>query len=480
VGRTTHILRGCSAVRWLLASALLLLCATTTTTVTNAAPREGGESAPDAELKVLPQPRRLVDTQPGSGYQGAGQALTGLTEPHCFHIAGQVGVPSTATAVMATLTAVGYSVNGWITLFAAGDEIPDTSNLNFDVDQYATASLTLVPLGDDGQVCAVGQAGTHLLLDVVGFLAPPPAASGLTCASAATLESLLTCIVDQSGMRDRTGVYVIPSEAARAEAKLAARAMLSGICTSAVLGDALAPSYRLTRFTDASTGRRYCVLLEVGDRDGNGKVDQGWGTFIVADDATRELNIAIAHPLDDARTQDEGLGVFSATRSRSFLMAGARRDLGGQRSCPGDPEPCDASDVAHNVDTLFYAVTEELAAFYGSTDWTQLQFHGNRSCPRSDAHLSYGARLPLTGSDRLSVLKAQLRERHQDWLVTLFGEPGVACDLHGTTNVEGRLLNADPASSIRRFIHIEQWMDEQRTDRRDARNWIPAISATWP
>jgi hypothetical protein len=232
-------------------------------------------------------------------------------------------------------------------------------------------------------------------------------------------------------------------------------------------------------FTDARTARPYCVLLEVGDADGNGKVDRGWGTFIVDSNATRELNIAVAHPFDDARTQDEGLAIFRDTTSRSFLMAGARRDLGEQRTCPGE-DSCAASDVAHNTDTMFYAVTQELADFYNSSDWTQLQFHGNRNCPETDIHLSYGVRIPFSGTDKLSVLKRELIAHHPDWLVTAFGEPGERCELDGTTNVEGQLLNDGVAASQRRFMHIEQYMDEQRTDRRDAGNWIPVIVAAFP
>ncbi len=450
--------------------------------VRGASPVHASQPSGNAELKLLAQPRRLVDTQPGSGYQGAGQALAGLTLPRCYQVAGQVGVPDDAVGVVANLTAVGYSVNGWITLFPAGSAIPDTSNLNFDTDQYAVANLAMVPLGDGGELCAVGQAGTHLILDVVGYFQGAAVDSELTCPTAHTLGTLLTCVVDQSGMRDRSGVYVIPSAAERADFRLAARAMLTGACATIALGETISSAYRVRTFTDAANAKHYCVLMEVGDVDGNGKVDRGWGTFIVDNSATRELNIAIAHPLDDARTQDEGLGIFRETNSRSLLLAGARRDLGGQRSCPGEDAQgtCAASDVAHNTDTMFYAVTEELAAFYGSNDWTQLQFHGNRSCPETDIHMSYGVGIPLIGTDKLSVLKNQLTQHQPNWGVTVFGQPGDRCALDGTTNVEGRLLNDGAPAAQRRFIHIEQYMDEQRTDRRDASNWIPVIVDSWP
>jgi hypothetical protein len=133
--------------------------------------------------------------------------------------------------------------------------------------------------------------------------------------------------------------------------------------------------------------------------------------------------------------------------------------------------------VAHNADSMFHVVTQQLAEFYGSRDWTQIQFHGNRSCPATDIHMSYGVPAGLTGTDKLSVLKSRLRHHNPDWIVTAFGEPGQACDLNATTNVQGQLLNL---GAPRRFIHIEQWMDDARNDRRDPQNWIPALLDAFP
>jgi hypothetical protein len=457
----------------------LVVILLSTDVVVSAGPTGLGQQAERTDLHVLPQPRRLVDTQPDSGYQGAGHPLSGLTNPACFQVAGELGVPDDASALMANLTALGYQEDGWITMFPAGASVPDTSNLNFDTDVNATANLVLVPIGDLGEVCAVGQSGTHLLLDVVGYMQPVSAVRGLTCPRAHRLESLLTCIVDQSGMRDESGVYVIPTDVQRADFGTAARAMVGGACGDIALGASLSGVYRVSPFTDVGNGRQYCVLMEIGDADGNGKIDHGWGTLIVDPSAARELNIAVAHPLDDFTTEDEGLGVFKATHSRSLLLAGSRRDLGGERSCPGEGQ-CPASDVAHNSDTMFFVATQQLADFYGSADWTQLQFHGNVSCPETDIHLSYGVRVPFTGSDKLSVLKSQLTTHHPDWLVTMFGEPGERCELDATTNVEGRLLNAGAPSAQRRFVHVEQYMDAQRSDRRRAENWIPVILDAFP
>jgi hypothetical protein len=200
-----------------------------------AAPITAAQQEPP--LQLLSQPRRLVDTRAGSGYQGAGQPLTGFTQPRCFQIAGEGDVPFEAVGVVTNLTAVDFSVDGWITLFPAGAAVPDTSNLNFDTVQNAVANMAMVPLGQNGQVCAVGQPGTSLILDVLGYFGRPML--GLTCPTATTLELLVDCIVDRSGMRDRTGVYVIPTESERAEFGNAVRAMLVGVFAFFVLGTAV-------------------------------------------------------------------------------------------------------------------------------------------------------------------------------------------------------------------------------------------------
>ncbi|MBC8449580.1 MAG: hypothetical protein H8D78_17675 [Chloroflexi bacterium] len=58
------------------------------------------------------------------------------------------------------------------------------------------------------------------------------------------------------------------------------------------------------------------------------------------------------------------------------------------------------------------------------------------------------------------------------------------CNLNGTTNVQGRLLNGVADDQVcgtaasgysGHFIHIEQHFDY-----RDAQNWFTAINDTWP
>ena len=97
-------------------------------------------------VPMLSSPQRLVDTRTSGGPIGAGQS-------RCFQIAGLSGIPSTAGAVIVNVTGVGYSRNGWLTLFQNGLPVPQTSTVNFDTDEYAIANGAVVKVGSGGQVC---------------------------------------------------------------------------------------------------------------------------------------------------------------------------------------------------------------------------------------------------------------------------------------------------------------------------------------
>jgi hypothetical protein len=120
---------------------------------------------------LLPQPQRLVDTRAGTGFLGAGQPLQGYTTPNCYTLAGLAGIPSTAAGVLLNVTATQFPVAGFATVYPAGAAVPATSNVNFALGEPAIANNATVKLGTGGQVCVIGQAGTQLILDAVGYLA---------------------------------------------------------------------------------------------------------------------------------------------------------------------------------------------------------------------------------------------------------------------------------------------------------------------
>src|SRR5205823_11403340 len=124
-------------------------------------------SVASSSLTLLSNPVRPVDTRTGAG------GFTGPLAPgtdHCFTLAGVQGIPSDASGVVLNVTGVGYSANGWLTIYPNGSSLPATSTVNFDTHEYAIANNAIIKLGS-GQVCAdAGQSASQLILDVVGYV----------------------------------------------------------------------------------------------------------------------------------------------------------------------------------------------------------------------------------------------------------------------------------------------------------------------
>ena len=302
--------------------------------------------------------------------------------------------------------------------------------------------------------------------------------NALSCTDAKTLEELVSCIVSHFGP------FVPPSVAERSDFRTVARALFNGSCDTIPLPSTLGGIFSIRSFTDRDTSKTYCVLMEVKDADGDTKADRGLGAIIVNNAPKRELNIAIAHPIDDWKTEEQGIGVFKGTDSRTFFLAGARRYVGIPSAC----EPDDAhssSDAAHNTAMMFFAATQELNDWYGSRSWNQLQFHGmgTGACPGVNAYMTNGKNTTPASGDVILTLKANMLKHHPAWVVTVPND-SPSCTLSATTNVQGRYLNGvsvdtvctAPASTYsQKFISIEQ-----APGFRLASDWVAAIKDTWP
>jgi hypothetical protein len=115
-------------------------------------------------------PCRLLDTRNPVGPYG-GPAL-GSGERRVFQITGQCGVPSSAIAVSASLTAIGSTAAGFLSLFP-GNALPlGVTNVSFGPGQIR-ASNTILELATDGSgtagVLNTAAASANFLLDVNGY-----------------------------------------------------------------------------------------------------------------------------------------------------------------------------------------------------------------------------------------------------------------------------------------------------------------------
>jgi hypothetical protein len=308
-------------------------------------------------------------------------------------------------------------------------------------------------------------------------------AATLPCLQAQTLENVVGCIVDHMpGAASQS--FVAPGSGVQSDWRKVVRSMLGGSCAHLVLPKSLRMNYAVSPFTDTENGRSYCILMESLDKDNNGLVDNGWGTFITAAQPLRELHIQAPHPIADAMTATEGVGIFKGTRARSFLLAGSHR---GSDTKQSTCQPAYLrTDAGHSTEPLFEPAVAEILAFYPSNgkQWTALQFHGmsETSCDGVDVHLTYGLSTAPSATDKIRALKANLSWYNPAWSVTVPGDQP-SCSLNGTENVQGRLLNNVSLTSVcttsataasKRFIHIEQ-----KALMRSPQNWVNAINETW-
>ena len=323
----------------------------------------------------------------------------------------------------------------------------------------------------------------HLPLLLLIFMLCPPLvlqAADLTCSAATTLDSLVTCIRNQmpgSG----SGGFVTPTAEQQADWRSVVNQMLHGTCNFP-LPASLLGIMQLRIFVDAGNNKGYCLFMEVQDSNNNGKVDRGWGTFIVDPIADRELSHQAPHPIYDSTTENQAVGVFRDSNSRSYLMCGAHRLANSQSSV------CQSSygmaDCAHNVANMFQPTNEEMIAFYGASSWTAIQWHGMAAdtCSNVESYLSHGRNVVPVAGDKILELKNNILVYHPAWKVET---PGTgACSLNATDNVQGRLLNGVAAGSVcgtaassytGRFIH-----NEQDPGFRNASDWLEAVRDTWP
>jgi hypothetical protein len=111
-----------------------------------------------------PPPDRLADTRFGDPL-GAGRVIT-------VPVAGQAGVPATATAAVLTVTAVDACADGFVTLFpcvTGGPPLASTVNV---LAGGVRANSAVAALSAEGTVCVYAMMRTDVVVDVMGWFGP--------------------------------------------------------------------------------------------------------------------------------------------------------------------------------------------------------------------------------------------------------------------------------------------------------------------
>jgi hypothetical protein len=177
---------------------------------------------------------------------GAGKTLT-------VKVTGVNGVPSTATAVVLNLTAVGATKGTYVTAWPAGKTRPTVSNLNV-ASTTPTPNLAVVPIGANGSISLYNFAGSvNLIADISGYFAPTVssffASTGPcrlfdtrygtgNCAGGATQPVPRAPLTDAGTVRVKvTGVGGVPNDATAVIVNLTAVGATKGTFVTAWPGD---------------------------------------------------------------------------------------------------------------------------------------------------------------------------------------------------------------------------------------------------
>ena len=129
----------------------------------------------DGRFVSLETPVRLLDTRDGTGGKSAPFAAA---ERFDVAMTGSA-VPSAATAVALTVTYIGATAPGFLTVWPAGGPPPAVSTANPNGPGDIRSNLAFVKLGAGGKVSVFSYQPTDVVIDVVGYVAADSSPHGL-------------------------------------------------------------------------------------------------------------------------------------------------------------------------------------------------------------------------------------------------------------------------------------------------------------
>ncbi len=123
---------------------------------------------PTGSMLRLSGPTRILDTRQGP-MPGPGAEVE-------VPVAGREGVPSTGVAAaVVNVTATEALAPGYVTVWPSQVARPNTSTLNMSAAGQTIANHAIVPVGTDGKIKLFTETGTHLLVDLFGWIPVKPA-----------------------------------------------------------------------------------------------------------------------------------------------------------------------------------------------------------------------------------------------------------------------------------------------------------------
>ncbi len=117
-------------------------------------------------------PTRVLDSRTATGGWGSPLVAGTTREVRVRQPTNALGVPSTATAVIATVTVTGGTTGSFVSVWPSGTARPGSSTVNFAAGQ-TIPNLTIVPIGAWGGISFANNTGAvDVIMDIVGFFDP--------------------------------------------------------------------------------------------------------------------------------------------------------------------------------------------------------------------------------------------------------------------------------------------------------------------
>jgi len=128
-----------------------------------------------AGLEFYPvTPCRLVDTRVASFPSGFGPPSLAAGQTRSFPIPSNCGIPAGAKAYSLNITVVTKGYLGYLTVWPAGQSIPNASTLNsYSNASTAVANAAIVPAGANGAINVYATDPTDLIVDINGYFGAP-------------------------------------------------------------------------------------------------------------------------------------------------------------------------------------------------------------------------------------------------------------------------------------------------------------------
>jgi parallel beta-helix repeat protein len=113
------------------------------------------------------KPLRILDTRSAIGISTKTPIKSGSDV--VLQVAGKDGVPATAEAIAANITAVTPTGGGYLTAYADGQSLPATSSLNYGPGQNVPNLVTTEITNGRIRIHVTGSGTVHLLVDLQGY-----------------------------------------------------------------------------------------------------------------------------------------------------------------------------------------------------------------------------------------------------------------------------------------------------------------------